>query len=79
MADLMFGFNTTQKKSMERLGLDPNDVPAMNYAELVTYVQNLNAWAVALATKLNADAVEQNAKAAFPLTLDTDYDTNPQA
>lgn len=27
----------------------------------------------ALVTKLNADATEQNGKAAFPLTMDTDY------
>lgn len=79
MADLMFGFDTTQKKSLERLGLDPNEAPAMTYAELVTYVQNLNAWAVAFATKLNADATAQNGLNAFPLTLDTNYDTNPQA
>ena len=26
-----------------------------------------------LVTKLNADSVEQNAKAAFPLTMDTNY------
>lgn len=69
MADLMFGFDTTQKKSLERLGLNANDVPDMTYAELITYVQNLNAWAIALATKLNADLGVQ----------DTDYDTNPQA
>lgn len=44
-----------------------------------TAIANLNAWATAFATKLNADAVDNNAKAAFPLTLDTNYDTNPQA
>ena len=27
----------------------------------------------ALVTKLNADATEQNGKAAFPLTMDTNY------
>lgn len=36
---------------------------------LRTYVVNLNTWAAALATKLNADAT----------VTDTDYDTNPQA
>lgn len=62
MANELFGFNTTQK------------------AELIKYVasaltantesiDNLNAWATALATKLNADAG----------VTDTNYDTDPQA
>ena len=38
-------------------------------AALATSVTNLNAWATALATKLNADAG----------VTDTNYDTNPQA
>lgn len=79
MADLMFGFDINQKKSLERLGLDNEAAPEMTLAELTLYVQNLNAWAIAFATKLNADATAQNALAAFPLTLDTNYDTNPQA
>lgn len=60
---------------------DDTEVAALeaSVTELNTSVSNLNSWATALATKLNADAVEQNAKAAFPLTLDTDYDTTPQA
>lgn len=46
---------------------------------LATQIDNLNAWATALATKLNTDFTAQNQLAAFPLTLDVDYDTNPQA
>ena len=38
-------------------------------AALATSVANLNAWATALATKLNADNG----------VTDTNYDTNPQA
>lgn len=38
-------------------------------AELQAQIDNLNAWATALATKLNADAG----------VTDIDYDTNPQA
>lgn len=40
-----------------------------NLAALSTQVTNLNAWATALATKLNADAG----------VTDANYDTNPQA
>lgn len=38
-------------------------------ADNATAITNLNAWATALATKLNADAG----------VTDTNYDTNPQA
>jgi predicted nucleic acid-binding Zn-ribbon protein len=38
-------------------------------AALTTYAENLNAWAVALATKLNADDG----------VTDTDFDIDPQA
>lgn len=66
---------------LERLGLttDQRTEIAELIAELSTSVENLNAWATALATKLNADFTAQNALNAFPLTLDTNYDTNPQA
>jgi hypothetical protein len=60
--DRFFGFNTTQKKTLERLLGEET-------ADLATSVANLNAWATALATKLNADAG----------VTDTNYDTNPQA
>lgn len=60
-----FGFNTTQIKTLQRLlGLDD-----AGEATLATSVANLNAWATATATKLNADAG----------VTDTNYDTNPQA
>jgi hypothetical protein len=75
MSTRFFGFNTTQAKTLEdRLA----ELEAEN-TSLTASVANLNAWATALATKLNADATAQNALAAFPLTLDTNYDTNPQA
>ena len=60
--DRFFGFNTTQKKTLENLLED-------NTSNLAAQVANLNAWATALATKLNADAG----------VTDTNYDTNPQA
>ena len=60
--DRLFGFNTTQKQTLENLLGESN-------AALAVQVANLNAWATALATKLNADAG----------VTDTDYDTNPQA
>lgn len=60
-----FGFNTTQAKTLERL-MNSGDA---GLAALATSITNLNAWATALATKLNADAG----------VTDTNYDTNPQA
>lgn len=68
MSNEYFGFNTTQAKSLEN-----------KVAELQAQIDALNAWATALATKLNADFTAQNALNAFPLTLDTNYDTDPQA
>lgn len=60
--DKYFGFDTTQKQTLEKLLGDSN-------AALAVQVANLNAWATALATKLNADAG----------VTDTNYDTSPQA
>ena len=60
--DRFFGFDTTQRQTLENLLGDSN-------AALAVQVANLNAWATALATKLNADNG----------VTDTDYDTNPQA
>ena len=60
-----FGFDTTQAKTLDRL-MESDDA---GLAALATSVTNLNAWATALATKLNADAG----------VTDTNYDTNPQA
>ena len=65
MSGTFFGFNTTQAKTLERL-MKSDDA---GLAALATSVANLNAWATALATKLNADAG----------VTDTNYDTNPQA
>lgn len=63
--DPFYGFGLTEKKVLERL---QNSSDA-GLATLTTAVANLNAWATALATKLNADAG----------VTDTNYDTNPQA
>ena len=60
-----FGFNTTQALTLQRL-MGSDDA---GLAALATSITNLNAWATALATKLNADAG----------VTDTNYDTNPQA
>lgn len=65
MSGTFFGFNTTQAKTLDRL-MQSDDA---GLAALATSVTNLNAWATALATKLNADAG----------VTDTNYDTNPQA
>lgn len=65
MSGEFFGFNTTQAKTLERL-MASDDA---GLAALATSVTNLNAWATALATKLNADGG----------VTDTDYDTDPQA
>ena len=59
-----FGFDTTQAKTLDRL-MKSDDA---GLAALATSVTNLNAWATALATKLNTDAG----------VTDTNYDTNPQ-
>ena len=69
-----FGFTTTQAKTLQRL-MGSDDA---GLAALATSITKLNAWATALATKLNADNTAQNALNAFPLTLDTNYNTNPQ-
>lgn len=65
MALRFFGFNSTQAKTLEdRLA----ELEAVNTSQ-ATSITNLNAWATALATKLNADAG----------VTDTNYDTDPQA
>lgn len=58
------GFNTTQAKTLERL-MASDDA---GLAALATSVTNLNAWATATATLLNAEA-----------QLTSTYDTDPQA
>lgn len=67
-----FGFNTTQAKTLERLLASDDAAFAALAAASVAYgtaITNLNAWATALATKLNADAG----------VTDTNYDITPQA
>lgn len=64
-ANEFFGFDTTQKAALARLKAEL----LAEITDLTTYATNLNTWAVALATKLNADSG----------VTDTDYDTNPQA
>lgn len=67
-----FPFDTSQAKTLERL-LASGDSGLAALAATVTAqgtaITNLNAWATALATKLNADAG----------VTDTNYDTDPQA
>lgn len=72
--DRLFGFNTTQKQTLTGLGVD-------NVAAMATSITNLNAWATALATKLNAEFAVANAETTLPFApaLAVDYDTNPQA
>ena len=65
MSAEFFGFNTTQAKTLERL-MNSSDA---GLSALAQSIVNLNTWATALATKLNADDG----------VTDTDYDTNPQA
>lgn len=60
-----FGFNTTQAKTLERLIVSGDS----GLGTLAQSIVNLNAWAAATATKLNADVG----------VTDTNYDTNPQA
>lgn len=60
-----FGFDLIQRRTLVALLADAE----ADVAALTTQVANLNAWATALATKLNADAG----------VTDTNYDTNPQA
>ena len=66
--DKFFGFDTTQRQTLAKLGLGEQ----VDGADLATQVANLNAWATALATKLNAE------QAGGVATFDTNYDTNPQ-
>lgn len=63
--DRYFGFDLTQRQTLERL-MASDDA---GLAALATSITNLNVWAAALATKLNADAG----------VTDINYDTNPQA
>lgn len=59
------------RRALKDKGFDSRQIQALSelLAESNTYATNLNTWAAALATKLNADAG----------VTDTNYDTNPQA
>lgn len=72
MANELYSFDINEKAEIIRY-------VAAREAELQAQIDNINAWATALATKLNADFTAQNLLNAFPLTLDTNYDTDPQA
>lgn len=65
MSAKYFGFDTTQAMTLQRL-MASDDA---GLSALASSITNLNAWATALATKLNADAG----------VTDANYDTNPQA
>lgn len=67
-AEQYLGFDLTQIKTLQNLLADLSTATAAN-ASQATSIANLNAWATALATKLNADAG----------VTDVNYDTNPQA
>ena len=75
MANDYYGFGLTEADTLRKL-LELRDA---DIAALKLSVTNLNAWATALATKLNSDFTAQNLLNAFPLTLDVNYDTDPQA
>lgn len=70
--DEYFGFDSIQRQTLKRL-LDEiaagDTGQSATIAAHTTSITNLNAWATALATKLNNDAG----------VTDTNYDTNPQA
>jgi hypothetical protein len=62
--------NTAQFNNAEKLALSELlDSVQTDLTAVQTSITNLNAWATALATKLNADAG----------VTDVNYDTNPQA
>lgn len=67
--DPYFGFDLQQRKTLINLLAEVSAGDTAAITALQTSVTNLNAWATALATKLNADAG----------VTDTDYDTDPQA
>ena len=75
--DTMFGFDLIQRQTLERL-MASDDA---GLSALATSITNLNAWATALATKLNAQFAVANAETTLPFSpaLAVDYDTNPQA
>jgi hypothetical protein len=72
-ANALFPFDTAEKAELVKYvgvvaGADIDTLQAQ-VAALTTYAENLNTWAIALATKLNLDAG----------VTDANYDANPQA
>ena len=63
------GLDNIQHDSIAKLLFDIQDAAEAQITALETSVTNLNTWAGAIATKLNADAG----------VTDVNYDTNPQA
>ena len=66
MSNELFSFSESQKRDIIRYVAE---IVASGNVAQGTSITNLNAWATALATKLNADAG----------VTDVNYDTNPQA
>lgn len=66
MANELFSFSESQKRDLIRY---IEDAIVSGNVSQGTSITNLNAWATALATKLNADGG----------VTDVNYDTNPQA
>lgn len=65
----LFGFTELQQKALRLYVAQQIADVVADAAANGTSIENLNAWATALATKLNADAG----------VTDTNYDTDPQA
>lgn len=68
--DKFYGFDLDERRTLQALGVGTTDTSLQAQLDAAaTSIANLNAWATALATKLNADAG----------VTDTNYDTDPQA
>lgn len=87
--DKFYGFDLDERRTLQALGVGTSDVSLQDQIDALTAVNtaqgtsitNLNAWAAALATKLNAQFTVANAEDTLPFSpaLAVDYDTNPQA
>lgn len=69
MSNELFSFNEAQKREIQRYVAEQIATVTASLALTDTIADNLNTWAIALATKLNADAG----------VTDVDYDEDPQA
>ena len=74
--DKYFGFDLIQRETLKKLLAEV--VAETGSAQAVA---NLNAWATATATKLNAQFAAANAETTLPFSpaLAVDYDTSPQS